>query len=50
MGYGDRWERARAAAQGEIAKLTPSDRGTLVLFSQGAGFIRAPSPPRKRPA
>ena len=36
MGYGDRWERARAAAHAEIGKLTASDRGTIVLFSSGA--------------
>src|SRR5687767_9193525 len=36
MGYGDRWERARAAAHAEIGKLTASDRGSVVLFSSGA--------------
>jgi hypothetical protein len=36
MGYGDRWERARAAAHDQIARLTPSDRASLVLFSSGA--------------
>jgi hypothetical protein len=36
MGYGNRWEQARAAAQAEIAKLSASDRGSMVLFSSGA--------------
>jgi hypothetical protein len=36
MGYGNRWERARAAAHDEINKLTSSDRGSVVLFSSGA--------------
>jgi hypothetical protein len=36
MGYGDRWEQARAAAHTEIAKLNASDRGSVVLFSSGA--------------
>lgn len=48
MGYGDRWERARAAAHAEIAKLTPSDRGTLVLFSQGADIVARSTPEREK--
>ena len=36
MGYGDRFERARAAARDQVAKLTPSDRASLVLFATGA--------------
>jgi hypothetical protein len=36
MGYGTRWEEARAAAHAEIAKLNASDRGSIVLFSSGA--------------
>jgi hypothetical protein len=48
MGYGDRWERARAAAHAEIAKLTPSDRGTLVLFSQGADIVTRSTPEREK--
>jgi hypothetical protein len=39
MGYGDRWERARAAAHDQIAKLTASDRASLVLFSSGAEIM-----------
>ena len=48
MGYGDRWDRARAAAQAEIARLTPSDRGTLVLFSQGADIVTRSTPEREK--
>src|ERR1044071_5975015 len=36
MGYGDRWERARAAAHDQISKLQPSDRASIVLFASGA--------------
>jgi len=36
MGFGDRWTRAQAAARDQIAKLTASDRGSVVLFGTGA--------------
>jgi hypothetical protein len=36
MGYGDRWERARASAHDQISKLQPSDRASIVLFASGA--------------
>lgn len=36
MEYGDRWERARAAATAAIKALGPGDRASLVLFSSGA--------------
>ena len=36
MGYGDRWDRARAAANDAIEALGPVDRGSVVLFSSGA--------------
>jgi uncharacterized membrane protein len=36
MGFGDRWERARAAAHEQIADITGADRGSVVLFSSGA--------------
>jgi uncharacterized membrane protein len=36
LGYGDRWERARAAAHDAVNGLGASDRGSLVLFSTGA--------------
>jgi hypothetical protein len=39
MAYGDHWEKARAAANAEISRLNPSDRGTLVLFSSGADIV-----------
>src|SRR5699024_1398915 len=48
MGYGDRWERARAAAHEAINALTPQDRGTVVLFSSGAEIVTRSSPERER--
>ena len=36
MAYGDRWDRATAAARDAINRLGPSDRGSVVLFSSGA--------------
>jgi len=36
MAYGDRWDRAKAAARDAINRLGPSDRGSVVLFSSGA--------------
>ena len=36
IGYGDRWERAQAAASEAINGLGPADRGSVVLFSSGA--------------
>src|SRR5262249_17352990 len=36
MGYGDRWQRALAAARDAINGLKPSDRGSIVLFGSGA--------------
>ena len=36
IGYGDHWERARAAANEAINGLGPTDRGSVVLFSSGA--------------
>lgn len=36
MGYGTRWDRARAAAQGIIDGLGQGDRASLVLFGTGA--------------
>ena len=36
MGFGDRWVRAQAAARDQIAGLTASDRGSVVLFGSGA--------------
>ena len=39
IGYGDRWERARAAAHEAVNGLGASDRGSLVLFSSGAEIV-----------
>jgi hypothetical protein len=36
MGFADRWERARAAAQEQIKRMGGADRGSVVLFSSGA--------------
>lgn len=36
MGFGDRADRARAAANDAIAGLSASDRGSVVLFASGA--------------
>jgi len=36
MGFGDHWQRATSAARDQFAKLSASDRATLVLFSSGA--------------
>ena len=36
MGYGDHWERARAAAREAVEGLGPDDRVTLIFFSRGA--------------
>ena len=42
MGYGDRWERARAAARNAvIGQLGAADRGSVVLFSSGAEIAAA---------
>ena len=42
MAYGDRWERARAAAHEQINRLSGTDRGSVVLFSTGADIaVRA---------
>ena len=48
MGYSDHWERARAAAHAEIAKLTPSDRGSIVLFSSGADIVARSTPEKAK--
>jgi hypothetical protein len=36
MGFGDRWERARAAAHEQVNRLSGTDRGSVVYFSSGA--------------
>lgn len=39
MGYGDRWDRARAAARRVVERLGADDRVTLILFSTGAELV-----------
>jgi hypothetical protein len=46
MAYGDRWERARAAAHDAINGLTAGDRGSVVLFSSGAEIALRSAPER----
>jgi uncharacterized membrane protein len=36
MGYGDRWQRALAAARQAVNGLSAADRGTVVFFASGA--------------
>ena len=36
MAYGDRWDRAKTAADDVIAGLAPDDRATLIFFDSGA--------------
>jgi hypothetical protein len=48
MGYGTRWEAARAAARAEIARLGPADRGSVVLFSSNAEIAARATPERER--
>src|SRR5919106_6344562 len=45
IGYGDRWERARAAAYEAVNGLGAQDRGSVVLFSSGAEIpLRSTAP------
>jgi hypothetical protein len=39
MEYGDRWQKAKAAASDAIKGLGPGDRASLVLFSSGAEVV-----------
>jgi hypothetical protein len=36
MGYGDRWQKAQAAARDAIGRLSAGDKASLVFFAQGA--------------
>jgi hypothetical protein len=47
MGYGDHWDRARAAARRAVAALDGSDRATLVLFATGADLAVRPTSDRQ---
>jgi hypothetical protein len=48
MAYGDRWNRAQAAARDAVNALGPSDRGTLVLFSSRADVALRSTADRER--
>jgi hypothetical protein len=48
MGYGDRWERAVAAAGAAIDGLGPEDRASLVLFDAAAYSALQPTTDRAR--
>ena len=48
MGYGDRWERARKAAQDAVSSLSASDRGSVVLFSSGTEIVVRSSGEREK--
>jgi len=48
MGFGDRWTRAQAAAREQIATLTASDRGSVVLFGSGAEILIRSTAERSR--
>jgi Mg-chelatase subunit ChlD len=39
MGYGDRWQKAQAAARDAINTLNPGDKASLVFFAQGADVV-----------
>lgn len=39
MGYGDRWDRARAAARNAVQGLGPQDRVSVVLFAERAEAV-----------
>jgi hypothetical protein len=48
MAYGDRWQRAQAAARDAIDGLAASDRGSMVLFSSGAEIALSSTAERDR--
>ena len=39
MGYGDRWQKAQAAARDAIGRLSAGDKASLVFFAQGADVV-----------
>jgi hypothetical protein len=43
MGYGDRWERARAAAREAVRELGRDDRGSLILFDAAPAIVAGPT-------
>jgi hypothetical protein len=48
MAYGDRWDRARAAARRAVDGLDNDDRATLILFGTGAELDVRSTPERAR--
>lgn len=48
MGYGERWEQAKAEALSRLSSLGPADRGTVVLFDTRAEVMVESSPDRAR--
>ncbi len=48
MAYGDRWDRAKAAARDAINKLGAADKGSVVLFSSGADIALRSTAERDR--
>ncbi|MBR9990900.1 MAG: BatA and WFA domain-containing protein [Gemmatimonadetes bacterium] len=48
MGYGDRWDRAVAAAREAIEGMGPEDRVSLVLFDHAARMAMQPTADRMR--
>jgi hypothetical protein len=43
MGYGDRWERARAAARSAVSGVRPGDRVSLIAFDERASVEAEPT-------
>lgn len=48
MGYGNRWEKAKAAAKKIVAGISPTDHATLVLFAEDASVANDPTAPAER--
>ena len=48
MAYGDRWSRATTAARDAIGQVGPSDRATIVFFSNDAEVALKSTPDRSR--
>src|SRR6185503_13073027 len=48
MGYADRWDKARDAAKKAVNNLSPTDRGTLIVFAGDAQVASEPMATRDR--
>ncbi len=48
MGYGNKWSQAMVAVQSAITELTPSDRGSVVLFGSSTEVAVRTAPDRAR--